>query len=77
MLRGISPEKYKIAEVMIFCIEHAESADEICLCIKESLCNIKTALTKKIGRLYLISDILHNCTVKGMNAFAYRKCELI
>ena len=58
---------------MIFSIEHAESAEEICQCIKESLSNPKTSLTKKIARLYVISDVLHNCATKGMNAIGYRK----
>ncbi|CAG7733273.1 unnamed protein product [Allacma fusca] len=73
MLRNITPERHRVAEVMIFSIEHAESADEICQCIKESLSNPKTPLTKKIARLHVISDVLHNCSTKGMNAFGYRK----
>jgi len=73
MLRKINPERHKIAEVMIFSIEHAEASDEICQCIKESLSNPKTELTKKLARLYVISDVLHNCTTKGMNAVSYRK----
>jgi len=58
---------------MIFCIEHADAADEICECIAESLSNINTLASKKIARLYLISDILHNCTVKVANASFFRK----
>ena len=73
MLRNITPERHKIAEVMIFSIEHAESAEEICQCIKESLTNPKTPLPKKMGRLYIICDVLRNCTAKGMNAIGYRK----
>ncbi|ODN04777.1 U2 snRNP-associated SURP motif-containing protein [Orchesella cincta] len=73
MLRKITPERHKVAEVMIFSIEHAESADEICVCVKESLSNPKTSLTKRIARLYVLNDVIHNCTAKGMNAFGYRK----
>ncbi|XP_015109762.1 U2 snRNP-associated SURP motif-containing protein isoform X1 [Diachasma alloeum] len=73
LLRNISPERLKIAEVMIFCIEHAEAAEEICDCIAESLCIVQTPVNKKIARLYLISDILHNCGVKMTNATIYRK----
>jgi len=58
---------------MIFCIEHADAADEICECIAESLSNLNTLASKKIARLYLISDILHNCTVKVANASFFRK----
>ncbi len=73
MLRSITPERYKIAEIMIFSIEHSEAIQEICQCIKESLSNPKTSLQKKISRLFVISDVLYNCTAKGMNAIGYRK----
>ncbi|KAK0098924.1 hypothetical protein PV326_013705 [Microctonus aethiopoides] len=73
LLRNISPERLKVAEVMVFCIEHAEAAEEICDCIAESLSIIQTPVNKKIARLYLISDILHNCGVKVTNATIYRK----
>ncbi|CAD6222317.1 GSCOCG00000910001-RA-CDS [Cotesia congregata] len=73
LLRNISPERLKVAEVMVFCIEHAEAAEEICDCIYESLSILQTPANKKIARLYLISDILHNCGVKITNATIYRK----
>lgn len=73
LLRNISPERLKVAEAMIFCIEHAEAAEEICDCILESLSILQTSVNKKIARLYLISDILHNCGVKVTNATIYRK----
>ncbi|CAB0027865.1 unnamed protein product [Trichogramma brassicae] len=69
-----------IAEAMVFCIEHAEAAEEICDCIAESLSILQTPVNKKIARLYLISDILHNCGVKVNNATIFRKafeCRLI
>jgi len=75
MLRRIRPERHRIAEVMIFCIEHSESVDEICQLLKESLSNLKTTLPKKVSRLFIISDILRNAGVKGMNAGIYRKCK--
>lgn len=58
---------------MVFCIEHSDAAEEIAECITESVSNESTALTKKIARLYLISDILHNCGVKVNKASFYRK----
>ncbi|CAK9832892.1 U2 snRNP-associated SURP motif-containing protein [Anthophora retusa] len=73
LLRSISPERIKVAEAMVFCIEHAEAAEEICDCISESLSILQTPVNKKIARLYLISDILHNCGVKVNNATIYRK----
>lgn len=62
---------------MVFCIEHAEAAEEICDCISESLSILQTPVNKKIARLYLISDILHNCGVKVTNATIYRKAYVI
>ncbi|CAD7077160.1 unnamed protein product [Hermetia illucens] len=73
LIRHLTPERSKIGDAMIFCIEHAEAADEICDCIAESLSNLETLVGKKIARLYLISDILHNCTVKVSNASFFRK----
>lgn len=73
LLRNITPERIKVAEAMVFCIEHAEAAEEICDCISESLSLLQTPANKKIARLYLISDILHNCGVKMTNATIYRK----
>lgn len=57
----------------MFCIEHSDAADEVVECITEALCNEGTAITKKIARLYLVNDILHNCGVKVNNASHYRK----
>lgn len=73
LLRNISPERIKVAEAMVFCIEHSEAAEEICDCIQESLSNSSTTMAKKIARFYLISDILHNCGVSVNNASYYRK----
>ncbi|XP_039287780.1 U2 snRNP-associated SURP motif-containing protein [Nilaparvata lugens] len=73
LIRNITPERLKVAEVMVFCIEHSDAAEEICDCILESLSNPSTAIYKKIARLYLISDILHNCGVKISNASYYRR----
>lgn len=73
LIRNLTAEKRKIGEVMVFCIEHSEAADEIAECIFESLSNPATMIYKKISRFYLISDILHNCGVKINNASYYRK----
>ena len=73
LIRHLTPERMKIADAMIFCIEHADAADEICECIAESLMNAETAIHKKIARIYLVSDMLHNCTVKVQNASFFRK----
>ncbi|XP_044257591.1 U2 snRNP-associated SURP motif-containing protein isoform X2 [Tribolium madens] len=73
LIRSLTPERSKIGEAMVFCIEHSDAAEEVVECITESLSNASTLITKKIARLYLVSDILHNCGVKVNNASYYRK----
>ncbi|KYB29903.1 U2 snRNP-associated SURP motif-containing protein-like Protein [Tribolium castaneum] len=73
LIRSLTPERSKIGEAMVFCIEHSDAAEEVVECITESLSNSSTLITKKIARLYLVSDILHNCGVKVNNASYYRK----
>ncbi|XP_060536937.1 U2 snRNP-associated SURP motif-containing protein isoform X2 [Cylas formicarius] len=73
LIRNLTPEKKKVGEAMVYCIDHSEAADEIVECITESLSNESTIITKKIARLYLVSDILHNCGVKVNKASNYRK----
>ncbi|VVC31642.1 Hypothetical protein CINCED_3A012507 [Cinara cedri] len=73
LIRNMTPERLKVAEVMVFCVEHSDAVEEICDCIQESLSNSTTALHKKIARLYLISDVLHNCGLKVINATQFRR----
>ncbi|XP_015216761.2 U2 snRNP-associated SURP motif-containing protein isoform X1 [Lepisosteus oculatus] len=73
MLRGLTPRKNDIADAMLFCLNHAEAAEEIVECIAESLSILKTPLPKKIARLYLVSDVLYNSSAKVANASYYRK----
>ncbi|XP_058175187.1 U2 snRNP-associated SURP motif-containing protein [Anopheles ziemanni] len=73
LIRHLTPERQKIADAMIFCIEHADAAEEICECITEALSSNDTLVKKKVARLYLISDILHNSAVKVQNASFFRK----
>ncbi|XP_024910244.1 U2 snRNP-associated SURP motif-containing protein isoform X3 [Cynoglossus semilaevis] len=73
MLRGLTPRRGDIAEAMLFCLNHAEAAEEIVECVAESLSILKTPLPKKIARLYLVSDVLYNSSAKVANASYYRK----
>ncbi|CAG9759602.1 unnamed protein product [Ceutorhynchus assimilis] len=73
LLRNLTPDKKRIGEAMLYCIDHAEAAEEIVDCITESLSNETTIITKKIARFYLLSDILSNCAVKVNKASNYRK----
>ena len=73
LLRNLTPERQKIADAMVYAVSHANSAEEVADCITESLTIVETPIHRKIARLYLISDILHNCTVEVANASLYRK----
>lgn len=73
LLRNLATERKSISEAMCFCIENADKAQEICECIGDSLLIAQTPLNKKVARLYLISDILHNCCAKVTNASYYRR----
>lgn len=73
MLRELSPERTKIGEAMVWCMDHAESAEEVVECIAESLSILQTPIPKKIARLFLVSDILFNSSAKVPNASFYRK----
>ncbi|XP_057208774.1 U2 snRNP-associated SURP motif-containing protein isoform X1 [Triplophysa rosa] len=73
LLRGLTPRRDEIGDVMLFCLERAEAAEEVVSCITEALSLLHTPLQKKIARLYLISDILYNSCAKVANASYYRK----
>ncbi|KAJ8357163.1 hypothetical protein SKAU_G00199570 [Synaphobranchus kaupii] len=73
MLRALAPRKGDIAEAMVFCLSHADAAEEVVECIAESLSILKTPLPKKIARLYLVSDVLYNSSANVASASYYRK----
>ncbi|XP_071950585.1 U2 snRNP-associated SURP motif-containing protein-like [Antedon mediterranea] len=73
MLRNLTMERKRISDTMVYCLDHGESAEEIVECISESLSILETPIPKKIGRLFLVSDILFNSSAKVANASYYRK----
>merc|ERR1739838_176882 len=72
-LRNLLPRQKTIGEAMVFCLQHADWAEEIVQCITESLSLKETPLTKKVARMYLISDILYNSSAKVSKASFFRK----
>lgn len=60
MLRALSGKRIEIARAMEFAMTHAEAADEVADVVCKSLMVEATAVPRKIARLHLISDILHN-----------------
>jgi len=73
LLRNLTMERKKVTEAMIWCVEHADGSEEIIDCITESLTLMETPLTSKIARLYLVTDILHNCASRVSNVSSYRR----
>ncbi|XP_029924265.1 U2 snRNP-associated SURP motif-containing protein isoform X2 [Myripristis murdjan] len=73
MLKELTPQREDIASAMLFCLERAEAAEEVVGHITESFSLLQTPLQKKIARLYLVSDILHNSCAKVAGASYYRK----
>lgn len=73
ILRNLDPTRGKIGSAMMFCINHSDAAIKIIDCIYESLRLLETPFQRKIARLFLVSDILHNCSASVTNASYYRK----
>ena len=72
ILRELSMERKSVYPAMVFCIDHSEAGEEVVDCVTESLTILETSLHKKTARLYLVSDILNNSTVKIDLASSYR-----
>lgn len=72
LIRGLTPSRGAVGAAMAWCLEHAEAAGEVAQCLAEALAGDGTAPAKRVARLYLLSDILHNAGAKLTNASAYR-----
>ncbi|KAJ3762814.1 hypothetical protein EV360DRAFT_34953 [Lentinula raphanica] len=73
MLRALSGKRGEVARCMAFCLEHAEAAHEIADIIVASLLVEGTPVPRKVARLYLICDILHNSAATVPSAWKYRQ----
>lgn len=63
MLRKLTIMKKSIRNGMCFCVEHIAHAVEICEIICEALSTPQINYEKKLARIYLLSDILHNSVI--------------
>jgi U2-associated protein SR140 len=73
LLRGVTMERDKVRDVMAFCLDHAEEAKDVAEIMCDSLTLAETPITKKLARLFALSDVLHNSSTIGVrNASAYR-----
>jgi U2-associated protein SR140 len=57
---------------MAFALDHAEAAQDVAEILTEALVLLETPVPMKVARLFLVSDILHNCGAPIKNASAYR-----
>ena len=72
LLRGLSMQRRSIASAMVFAFDHAETARDVADTLVEALTLSETPPATKLARLYLLSDLLHNCTTGVPGAAAYR-----
>ncbi|OXG19342.1 U2-associated protein SR140 [Cryptococcus neoformans Tu259-1] len=72
MLRVMTGKRAEIARGMEFALKRAEAADEIADIICQSVQVDSTPVPRKIARLHLISDILHNSASPLPNVWRYR-----
>ncbi|KAF9165789.1 U2 snRNP-associated SURP domain-containing protein [Mortierella sp. AD011] len=71
-LRMLTTQRRSIGRAMLFCMRHADAADEIVEIIVGSMVLSGTPQPVRLARLYLISDILHNCSVPLPNVWKFR-----
>ncbi|KAF8983823.1 U2 snRNP-associated SURP domain-containing protein [Entomortierella lignicola] len=71
-LRMLTNQRRSIGRAMMFCMKHADAADEIVEIIIGSMVISTTPQPVRLARLYLISDILHNCSVPLPNVWKFR-----
>lgn len=73
MLRALSGRRGELARCMAFALEHAEAASEVADVIVASLLVDGTPVPRKIARLHLICDILHNSAAPLPMAWKFRQ----
>ncbi|KAJ7647071.1 hypothetical protein FB45DRAFT_1051629 [Roridomyces roridus] len=73
MLRALSGKRGEMARCMAFSLEHAEAAHEVAEIIIASLMVESTPVPRKVARLHLICDILHNSAASVPSAWKFRQ----
>jgi U2-associated protein SR140 len=73
MLRGISGRRGELARCMAFSLEHAEAAAEVADVLIASLLVEGTPVPRKVSRLHLVCDILHNSAIPLPGAWRFRQ----
>jgi len=73
MIRALSGRRGELARCMAFSLEHAEAASEVTDIIISSLLIPETPVPRKVARLHLICDILHNSAAPLPMAWKFRQ----
>jgi U2-associated protein SR140 len=73
MLRAMAGKRGQVARCMAFALEHGEAAAEVANIVISSLLIESTPVPRKMARLHLISDIIHNSAVALPSAWKYRQ----
>lgn len=60
IIHKLTPERKKIIEALVYCVDHSDAADEIVECLVQSLESKSASVKKIIARLYLVHDLLYN-----------------
>eukprot|EP00192_Tetraselmis_astigmatica_P006934 CAMPEP_0117654630 /NCGR_PEP_ID=MMETSP0804-20121206/3845_1 /TAXON_ID=1074897 /ORGANISM="Tetraselmis astigmatica, Strain CCMP880" /LENGTH=766 /DNA_ID=CAMNT_0005460921 /DNA_START=206 /DNA_END=2503 /DNA_ORIENTATION=+ len=72
MLRSLTLERDSICQAMAFCLDNAESYQEVTETLSEALTLSETPANLKVARLFLVSDVLHNSSAPVKHASNYR-----
>ncbi|KAI9508225.1 hypothetical protein F5148DRAFT_1198407 [Russula earlei] len=73
ILRSLSGTRGELARCMAFSLEHAEASNEVADIIIASLLVDGTPVPRKLARLHLICDILHNSAAPLPMAWKFRQ----
>ena len=59
LLRELTPERIKVGDAMVWCLDHADSAEEVVECIAESLSILQTPTPKKVTDIKITTHLFH------------------
>ncbi|EPZ31809.1 hypothetical protein O9G_000288 [Rozella allomycis CSF55] len=72
MIRNVDLNRTSISDLMVFCIKNSSFSDSISDILISSICKEISTFEKRLARLYVASDILHNAGAEISKAWKYR-----
>ncbi|CAI7723106.1 U2 snRNP-associated SURP motif-containing protein, putative [Plasmodium vivax] len=73
IINNLNRKRVSICRAMIFCTRHSDFSADIVKTISNYLTDFKYDMLKKINLVYLLSDILYNCSNQFYSSWSYRK----